>query len=231
LLELTEPITLCERAVRSKHVLQVCYGFGDASGDGFGSIILLDGIVEWDSGFWREFYKTKSLNQCEFENLVHRLEAFAAAHPGADIEVFMFTDNYVTDCAYFKGTLSIPMLFELVLRLRKFELHSGWKIHVIHIARTQMIAQGTDGVSRGDMLTGVMGGEDMLTFIPLGLTTLERQSELRECVNSWWVSGDASWLTPEGWYAGSGRDGTYMWCPPPAAADVALEQVCKCQLK
>jgi hypothetical protein len=47
LLALTDPLVPPERAVRSKHLLQVCYGFGDASGEGFGSIILLDGTVEW----------------------------------------------------------------------------------------------------------------------------------------------------------------------------------------
>jgi hypothetical protein len=48
----------------------------------------------------------------------------------------MFTDNYVTECAHFKGTSSSPILFGLIIRLRKLELHSGWKIHVIHIAGT-----------------------------------------------------------------------------------------------
>jgi hypothetical protein len=96
LLTLTDPLVPPERAVRSKHLLQVCYGFGDASGEGFGSIILLDGTVEWESGSWKEFYKTESSNRRELENLVQHLESFAKSHRGAAIEVFMFTDNYVT---------------------------------------------------------------------------------------------------------------------------------------
>jgi hypothetical protein len=143
----------------------------------------------------------------------------------------MFTDNYVTECAYFKGTSSSPILFVLVLRLRKLELHSGWKIYGIHITGTRMISQGTDGLSQGDMLTGVMGGSAMLTFIHLALTAIERQSELMEWVDSRWGMGNNSWLTPEGWYAGSGRIGTYVWCPPPDAADADLYQLCKCHLK
>jgi hypothetical protein len=67
LLALTNPLVPPERAVRSKHLLQVCYGFGDASGEGFGSIILLDGTVEWESVSWKEFYKTESSNRREFE--------------------------------------------------------------------------------------------------------------------------------------------------------------------
>jgi hypothetical protein len=96
LLALTDTLVPPERAVRSKHLLQVCYGFGDASGEGFGGIILFDGVVEWESGSWKEFYKTESSNSREFENLVQRLETFAQAHLGAAIEVFMFTDNYIT---------------------------------------------------------------------------------------------------------------------------------------
>jgi hypothetical protein len=110
----------------------------------------------------------------------------------------MFTDNYVTECAYFKGTSSSPIMLGLELRLRKLELHSGWKIHDIHIAGTRMISQGTDGLSGGDMLTGVMGGANMLTLINLSLTAVERQPELMEWVDSWWGTGNNSWLTPEG---------------------------------
>jgi hypothetical protein len=187
--------------------------------------------VEWESGSWKKFYKTESSNRREFENLVQRLESFAKYHRGAAIEVFMFTDNYVTECACFKGTSSSPILFGLVLRFQKLELRSGWKIHVIHIAGTRMISQGPDGLSQGDMLTGVMGGADMLTFIPLVFTAIERQPELMEWVDSWWGTGNNSGLTPEGWYAGSSRIGMYVWCPPPAAADAALEQLYKCHFK
>jgi hypothetical protein len=90
-----------------------------------GSILLLDGTVEWESGSWKEFYKTESSNRREFENLVQRLESFAKSHCGAAIEVFMFNNNYVTEYSYFKGTSSSPILFGLVLQLRKLELHSG----------------------------------------------------------------------------------------------------------
>jgi hypothetical protein len=71
----------------------------------------------------------------------------------------------------------------------------------------------------------------MLTFIPLDLTAVERPPELMEWVDSWWGTGNTSWLTPEGWYAEPGRIGTYVCCPPTAAADAALEQLCKCHLK
>jgi hypothetical protein len=144
----------------------------------------------------------------------------------------MFTDNFVTECAFFKGTSSSNSLFELVLRLRLLEMHSGWKLHVIHIAGTRMIRQGSDGLSRGDMmLLGVMGGKSMLCFVPLHLTALERSEPLKPWVESWWPDDWLKWLSHEDWFALPHRGGNFGWSPPSAAADAALEQLCQVQLK
>ena len=45
----------------------------------------------------------------------------------------MFKDNFVTECASFSRKSCSYLLFELVLRVRLMEMHSGWKLHVIHI--------------------------------------------------------------------------------------------------
>jgi hypothetical protein len=100
------------------------------------------------------------------------------------VELFMFTDNFVTKWDYFQVTSTSLILFGLVLWLRILEMHMGWNIHVIHVAGTPIIEQGTDGISRGDMMTGVMGGADMLSFFPLTLTSIKLQDNL----------GDASWM-------------------------------------
>jgi hypothetical protein len=41
-----------------------------------------------------------------------------------------------------------------------------------------MIAQGTDGCSRGVRLEGVMAGKDVLSFVDLGKSALERSPAL-----------------------------------------------------
>ena len=41
------------------------------------------------------------------------------------------------------------------------------RLHLVHVSGTRMMAQGTDGITRGDMLEGVMAGKPMLDFIPL----------------------------------------------------------------
>ena len=58
-----------------------------------------------------------------------------------------------------------------------------------------MIAQGTDGLSRGSFLKGVMTGKDMLAYVDLAKGAIERQPTLVDYVQSW-VKGKDS--TPTG---------------------------------
>jgi hypothetical protein len=110
-------------------------------------------------------------------------------------------------------------------------MHAGWKLQVVHISETRMIRQGSDGFSRGDMLSGVMGGKSILSFIPLHLSALERSPKSKPWVESWWPDKSLGLLTPNDWFATPRRVGNFAWTPPPAAADAALEQLFRTQLK
>jgi hypothetical protein len=139
----------------------------------------------------------------------------------------MFTDNGVTEHAYFRGTSKSKQLFDLVLKLHKLEMKGDLHIHLIWVAGTQMIAQGMDGVSRGDLCNGVMSGVSMLNFVPLNEGRDSRAPNLvvwfgEACGENWKT------LAPKEWYHEVHLSpGKYIWCPPPAIADVALEQLCK----
>jgi hypothetical protein len=102
-----------------------------------------------------------------------------------NVELLMFSDNMVSENAFYIGTSSSPILFELVMWLHLLEMHGGWKLHAIHIAGKRMIQQGTDGLSRGDMMSGVMRGVDMLSFVPLGKGVDERSGSLKRWVYTW----------------------------------------------
>jgi hypothetical protein len=64
-----------------------------------------------------DLYENDSSNQRELEKIVISLEEYAAANPYASIEMFMFTDSFVPENAYYQGTSSNPILFELISRL------------------------------------------------------------------------------------------------------------------
>lgn len=101
-------------------------------------------------------------------------------------------------------------------------------IHVIHVAGTRMIQQGTDGLSRGDKTSGVMAGETMLSFVPLHLTAAERSPGVITWIEQI-CAADAGGqhpvriLTGDDWVRRLGEQAYYVWLPPPAAADVAVE--------
>ena len=113
-----------------------------------------------------------------------------------------------------------------------------------------MILQGTDGLSRGDMLEGVMRGESMLTHVPLHLSALERWPMISPWIESWARdSGNpVEILDPDGWFE-RGHDvrghttnvdgiwmpnykaGTFIWAPAPSAAKTAIKQLRQARMK
>ena len=54
----------------------------------------------------------------------------------------------------------------------------GCKIHISHVSGARMTAQGSDGLSRGNMAKGVMRGEAMKDFVPINKLALERHPAL-----------------------------------------------------
>eukprot|EP00978_Attheya_sp_CCMP212_P046183 scaffold377919_cov55-Attheya_sp.AAC.5 len=86
---------------------------------------------------------------------------------------------------------------------------------------------GTCGGSRGDFTMGVLRGEAMLGFIPLHLNASERSRSIEQWMLNWFNDGDAEVLEPKGWFHKAHKTGNWIWAPPPAAAEVAVEQLCE----
>ena len=61
----------------------------------------------------------------------------------------------------------------------------GVKLHIFHVTGTRMIAQGTDGVSRGYLALGGMAGEAMNAFIPIHLSAVDRSLVLVDWMKGW----------------------------------------------
>ena len=63
-----------------------------------------------------------------------------------------------------------------------------------------MIQQGTNGLSRGNTIQGVIFGSYMLGFIPIHLRVTEIQLNLMDQIQNWWVLEGkiVEALTPEG---------------------------------
>jgi hypothetical protein len=65
-----------------------------------------------------------------------------------------------------------------------------------------MIAQSTDGLSRGTLSKGVVAGKDMLSFVNLSLLAVERHPPIVEFVQSWvgLAIGKGQVLKSEEWF-------------------------------
>ncbi|KAL7574181.1 hypothetical protein ACA910_014857 [Epithemia clementina (nom. ined.)] len=205
--------------------------FGDASGAGFGSSLWIQGSTTIDAkhGTWTRTYSETSSNFWEFHSLVSRLERLSEeGQIKAGSELFIFTDNSTTESAFYCGTSKSKLHFDLVLRLHRLEMQGQLFINVIWIAGTRMIEQGTDGLSRGDLLSGVLAGKDMLDFVPLHRSAEERHPGLVQfLMGTMHALFPALHLDPSGWFDNAFKPGNYVWTPPPSIALEALEQLCE----
>jgi hypothetical protein len=99
-------------------------------------------------------------------------------------------------------------------------------LHLVHVSGLRMIAQGTDGLLRADHLEGVMQGTKRVEeFMPLHLHPLDRSPDLMELLREVIRPIGGTFLLPEGWFTEGHKTGAYVWTPPPAAANVVVEQL------
>jgi hypothetical protein len=119
-------------------------------------------------------------NYKELQNLVDTVKVEARAGRLQGCKFFLFTDNSTAKSCYYHGSSKSKQLYLLVLEPQMLEMKFGLTIHIVHISGKRMIAQGTDGCSRGSLMEDVMAGEDMLTFVDLALPATERYPPLIE---------------------------------------------------
>lgn len=210
--------------VRGKKTGKVYYGFGNALGSGFGNSFLILGEVQYEYGQWSsEEVESGSSNWKEAENLYQAIKNLAIRGLLTDSELFMFTNNLMTENCFTKGSSWSKKLFEIVLAMRKLEFEYGFVVHVVHMSRKRMIQQGTDGISCGDETRGVLAGNEWFTYVPLVQHAFERDALLRDLVHNVTDRLNFVKLTPEGWFDEGHGFGRYIWVPPPAALPAMIE--------
>jgi hypothetical protein len=173
------------RCVCSRRMLTAFYGFGDASSAGFGSTMMRPRGIHGRFGLWGKDKEDKSSNYRELRNLVETVEEEAREGYLKDSKLWLFTDNSMAESCFFKGGSTSKLLHELILRLKKAEIQHGFILHMVHVAGTRMIEQGTDGLSRGSFLEGVLAGKDMLSFVVLSLSAIQRFPKVLDYIQSW----------------------------------------------
>lgn len=145
--------------------------------------------------------------------------------------MFICTDNAVAKSTYFKGSSKSYPLHNLIVELKRLEMVEGWLIiHFIWIPGTQMIKYGINGLSRGDTSSGVMGGKEFLSLLPLNKSALDRQLNVKRTVLNWAMRPlEWTFATTEDCFGSVFDDphGSWIWSPPPCLARVAIDQLCE----
>lgn len=214
---------------RSRKVVSAHYGLGDASGKGFGNGLVVDGVCHMEYGNWDGHHKDDHSNVKELTNLVIAVENAYAKGLLVNAELFLCTDNFVAESTYYKGgSNKNSKLNGLIFRLWNLQMKGNFRLHVIHIAGTRMIESGIDGLSRGDKAEGIALGKDVLQYVPLNLFPFDRSLRLLPWVKSWWDPeyGPLTEMTCDDWFEKTTDGGNFLWNVPPAAGEVAVEQLC-----
>jgi hypothetical protein len=233
--------------VRRSSTRVILYGFGDASGSGFGRSTLGPDGISCTYGVWGKDEENVSSNYREFSNIVSAVEEQGKLGNLKGVQYFLFTDNSTVEAGLHKGNTPSRKLFGLIVKLRAIQLQTDCDLFVSHVSGKRMMAQGTDGISRGNLKEGVASGQSMLSFIPLHLNALERQPNLKAWISEW-AGTELEYLSPEDWFTRGHdidggeldslgfwrpiyRSGTFVWLPSPASADVAMEELRKALIK
>jgi len=234
------------RYLRSKRTGYATYGFGDASGAGFGCAFTTPQLSTWFSfGTWGSDAEDTSSNYKELRNLTESIELGVQDGTLLNTELFIYTDNMTAEGAYHRGNSDSRLLFDLVVRLRKLDMLGCVKLHLTHIAGTRMIQSGVDGLSRGSFTEGFVGHpsiQGLASCVPLHLSPTQRSSGLLPWLHQWIPFRGVEPLTPEQWFTlGHGlqetapfmdawqpqetRNRWFLWDLAPAAAPTAVEEL------
>jgi hypothetical protein len=243
LTQLFSPVKPTLRLVQGHRIKAATFAFGDASGGGFGSSWQSKKGIAYRFGTWGQDMDAESSNLRELRNLVETLEEMGKRGELKGSEIFLFTDNSTSEAAFYNGSSKSEKLFNLILKVKKLEMHQEAKVHIIHVSGERIKKQGSDGLSRGNLNVGVMAGERMISFVPIHQTALERSRSLKPWLDSF-LEPTAEYLDAKGWfhrghdiddnnweYNSDGmklptlKSGIFIWAPQPCAAEAAVEEL------
>jgi hypothetical protein len=133
--------------------------------------------VSFFSGLWSKAAASMTSNWKELRSILIALrrERTRAAQSGVEsplrqCRIYHATDNMVSESILARGTSTAPALQQLMREIAYELMVQQCALIPVHVAGKRLIAQGTDGLSRGQTAVGTMSGEvaDVGVYNPLG---------------------------------------------------------------
>jgi hypothetical protein len=196
--------------------------WGDGSGTGTGGTIQIASleVLQW-MGAWMPSALPRTSNWKELNTLLLTLRQIAndpvrrASVQGTT--VFYFTDNEVTYYITHSGSSRTPPLHALVMQIKDMERLLEIHLEVVHVPGKAMIAQGTDGLSRGIWISPHHLSFPTLTYTNSVFDPVQWVPGLSEWASS--VCGRLAvpqlchWEAP--WTGQTVMHNFTLWLPPP----------------
>ena len=142
-------------------------GIRDASKGGFADSFLSFEGIRYSYGTWNSEVFEKSSNFREFRNFLDSVRQEGEQGISKNSLMFSHTDNGLVESAIYQGPSDCSHLLDMVIEFSVMQIEFTFTCSVVHVAGTQMIEQGVDGLSRGSTNKVEMIGRDFLFFSPL----------------------------------------------------------------
>lgn len=149
MLELEVPAKVC---AHHQKCVQAILGMSGAAKTRFGdSFITKDGIA-YSYGVWGVKDSLELSNYQEFQNFLDAtIREGKASNLTISLTTFV-TDNFATETTIYNGTSDSPLLLDMVIEFYCIQLKYLFTCIVVHVAGTQMIAQGSSRLLRGSII-------------------------------------------------------------------------------
>ena len=228
---------LRDRAVRTR----MHYTDGSGFGTGGCGYDLGKGAmprVEFFAGLWRGEATSMTSNWKELRSilLALRRERQRGERTGTRpslwrTRIYHATDNVVSESILLKGTSTSPKLQQLLREIAYEQRLMQCDLVPVHVAGKRLIAQGTDGLSRGQTHVGSMSGTttNVDEFNPLTARPSAPAPPLAEWARQRWPDHRLL-VQPDQWTAAHVCGKATLWMPPPMLARRAVTTFLRCRM-
>jgi hypothetical protein len=220
--------------------LTIARAWTDASSAGTGVSVLHNDEhgrpltqLQFLAGVWPEHLALNSSNWRELRTILYTLQQakdlqdVSGARRLDGTVLYVFTDNAVSASAINRGTSTSPSLLRLIKGLREYETLLGCHVVAVWIPGTAIIAQGTDGLSRGALDEGAMADHapNPLEFSPIDVGCALPEPGFLQAVARTFPGGAQTLTSADTWFQQPHPHCTTVVAPPPSLARQAIDQV------
>ena len=188
--------------------------------------------LQFLAGVWPKHLALNSSNWRELRTILYALQQSkdmqdVSGQRRLDGTVlYVFTDNAVSAAAVNRGTSTSPSLLRLVKGLREYETLLGCHVVAVWVPGTAIIAQGTDGLSRGALDEGALADDlpDPLAFSPVDVGCPTAEPVFLRAVADTFPLSACILTDADSWFQQPHPHRTTVLAPPPSLARQAIDQ-------